>query len=179
MDVFGLLKRASDAADAFADPWTYVKLAADYINGNNVTFVTMTDGTTALQFTPPANVDWEMEARILIETTTAANLPLVGVNVAAGATSGYGAVNLWQGGATVNAAGVGATGGWKNPGAAVTVRMAAGGVPAANTPALCEIIMSGRSGASPQLISLQLANETAGANIGRALRGSFLKWRTV
>jgi hypothetical protein len=179
--VVGSLQRESDSADAFAggaDPWTYKKLGADYINGNNTTFVTMTDGTVTLTFTPPANTDWELEGRILIETTTIANLPRVGVLIPASATGGYGAVNLWQAGATANAS-VHANGTWKNNGAAVNVQIPAGGVLTANVPWLCEIIASGRSGAAPGTIAIQLANETAGANIGRALRGSFLKYRTI
>lgn len=159
------------------DGWIRCKLAADYVNGNNTTFVDINDGTTFLRFTPPANTDWEAEAKIMIETAAATNLPLVGVKATLGLTSGYGVVNIWQGGATVNAAGVAAVGGWRDPAADVTVRMAAGGLPAANIPALCEIAMSGRSGASPQQISIQLANETAAVTMGKALRGSFLRYR--
>jgi hypothetical protein len=174
MDVQSDLQKG--ALSAF---WTYVKLAADFVCPNSTTFTDITDGTTILRFTPPANSDWEMEAKLLIETATAANMPEVGVSIGGNAANGYGAVNIWQGGATVNAAGVGAVGGWKNNVAAVTVRMTAGGLPANATPALCEIVMSGRSGASPQPIVIQLANETAAATMGKALRGSFLKWRTL
>jgi hypothetical protein len=159
------------------DGWIRCKLTADFVNGNNTTFTDINDGSTFLRFTPPANTDWEAEAKLMVETATATNLPRAGVKIVAGATSGYGSVNIWQGGATVNAAGVAAVGGWKNPGADVNIQIAAGGLPAANVPALCEISMSGRSGASPTLISIQLANETAAATMGKALRGSFLRYR--
>lgn len=162
-----------------SDPWNRVKLGADFIAANTATFANVTDGTVTLTFTPPANTDWELEAKLQIETATATNLPRVGVSVGGNAANGYGAVNIWQGGATVNAAGVGAYGGWKNNAATVNVQMAAGGVPAANVPALCEIAASGRSGATPQPITIQLANETAAANMGKVLRGSFLRWRIV
>ena len=72
-----------------SDPWTVVKLVADYTNAT-ITFANVTDGTTVLTFTPPANTDWELEGRILIETTTIANLPRIGVAIGAGAARGYG-----------------------------------------------------------------------------------------
>jgi hypothetical protein len=169
----------ADPGASSGDGWTRIKLALDFALPNSAVFTNISDGTTTLTFTPPANADWELEGRIMIETATAANLPRVGVNIGAHAANGYGTVNIWQGGATVNAAGVGATGGWKNNAAAVNVQMAVGGLPAPNVPALAEIIMSGRSGNTPQPITIQLANETAAANMGKALRGSFIKWRSV
>lgn len=180
---FARLVAAINAVDAkvagsSADPWTTKKLAADYVAGNNTTYVTLTDGTTSLQFTPPANSDWEMEANILIETATAANLPRVGINVGGNANNGYGSGNIWQAGATAGAS-VHANGTWKNNVAAVDIRLSAGGVQTAATPWLCEIKACGRSGSTPQPISIQLANETAAASMGKALRGSFLKYRTL
>lgn len=160
-----------------ADPWTIVKLAADYTNAL-ITFADVTDGTTILRFTPPANSDWEMEGRILIETTTVANLPRVGVLVGAGATRGYGAVNLWQAGATA-AASVHANGGWRDGAGVTAVQIAAGGVLTASVPYECEVIMSGRAGASPTAITIQMAAETAGANICFVKRGSFIRHRIV
>ena len=163
---------------ALADAWTYIKTTADFILPNSTTFTSISDGTNTLTFTPPADSDWEMEANILIETPTATNLPRVGVNVGANANNGYGAVNIWQAGATAGTT-VAASGTWKNNGAAVDVRMSACGVQTASTPWLCEIKATGRSGSAPQPITIQLGNETAAASMGRALRGSFLKWRTV
>lgn len=160
-----------------SDPWTVVKIAADYTNAT-VTFANVTDGTTALTFTPPANTDWELEGRILIETTTIANLPRVGVLIVAGAARGYGAVNLWQAGATA-AASVHANGGWRDANGVTVVQIAAGGVLAANVPYECEVIMSGRSGATPTAISIQMAAETAAANVCFVKRGSFIRYRTV
>ncbi len=166
-------------APASGNSWTVIKLAADYLAPNTATFANVTDGTTTLSFTPPANSDWEATGKLLVETATAANLPRVGVSITAGATSGYGAVNIWQAPATAQGAGVGAFAGWKNPGAAVVAQIAAGGFPLPNVPYEVEISMSGRSGASPQPIIIQLANETAAANMGKVLRGSFIRWSLV
>lgn len=160
-----------------SDPWTYRKLAADYTNPL-ATFANVSDGTTVLQWTPPANSDWELEGRILIWTTAPANLPRVGFNVAGNAANGYGAVNLWQAGATASTA-VQANVGWNNAGVAVNAQMAAGGVLNASTPYVCEVIAAGRSGASPQAMTVQMACETAAANVCFVKRGSFLKVRTI
>lgn len=160
------------------DGWTYCKLAADFVCPNSVAFGDINDGTTFLRFTPPANSDWELEARILIWTTNAANLPRVGFHVVAGATAGYGAMNMWQAGATANAS-VHVNGTWNNPGAAVDAQQPAGGVLTATTPWLCEIEASGRSGAAPTAISIQLACEIAAATTCLAKRGSFLRYKVI
>jgi hypothetical protein len=162
-----------------SNPWTTVKLAADFIAANTNTFANVTDGTTTLTFTPPANSDWEMTAKLNIQTATAANLPRVGLTIGGNAANGYGSANIWGPAAAATGAGVGAFGGWANNAAAVNIQMAAGGVVAANTPAQVEISASGRSGASPQPIIIQMANETAAANMGKVLRGSFLRWQVL
>lgn len=177
--VAALLPLATSAAKGLlapADLWTTKKLALDFTAPNSTTFTDISDGTTVLNFTPPASSDWELEGRILIWTTSATNLPRGGISVAAGAQAGYGSANLWQAGATANAS-VSAFAGWNNPGAAVTGQMAAGGVLAASTPYLCEVIAAGRSGTTPTAISIQLACETAAANTCLAKRGSFIKYR--
>jgi hypothetical protein len=167
------------ASNGGADPWTRIKLVADFIAANTNTFANITDGTTVLQFTPPANSDWEMQGKILVETATAANLPRIGLNIAGNAANGYGSANIWGPAAAATGTGVGAFGGWKNNAGAVNIQIAAGGLKTPNEPAHVEISASGRSGNSPQPITVQLANETAAANMGKALRGSFIRWRTV
>lgn len=159
-----------------SDPWTTVKLALDYTNATT-TFTNITDGTTVLTCTPPANTDWEMEARLLVWTTTIANLPRVGFLVASGATRGYGGVNMWQAGATAGAS-VHINGAWSDAAGITTAQFGAGGVLTASVPYLCEVIATGRSGASPTAISLQMAAETAVASVCYIKRGSFLKYRT-
>ena len=186
MDVLGDMVRASDAKSAFedntgggGDTWTTTKLALDFVAANSAAFANVTDGTTALTFTPPANTDWEMTAKLIVETATAANLPRVGLNIGSHAQNGYGSANIWGPAAAATGAGVGAFGGWRNNGAAVNIQMAAGGLKTAAEPAHVEISACGRSGNNPQPITIQLANETAAANMGKVLRGSFLRWRTL
>lgn len=181
MKVAGSLARESDSANAqfggsAADPWTRVVLGADYTNAL-ATFVTITDGTLTLTYTPPANSNFTLEAELILMTTTITNLPRVGVLVAAGATDGYGAISAEQDGATATTEVV-ASGGFNNNAAAVNVQFAAGGVPVANQPILCTIRVKGRSGAAPSAISIQLAAETAGANIVFVKRGSEMRYRS-
>lgn len=162
---------------AGSDPWTYLKLAADFVCANSTVLGNVNDGTTTLTFTPPANTDWELEGRMLVWTTTATNLPRVGFSVAAGATRGYGGVNLWQAGATATTA-VQANGAWNNAAGITVAQIAAGGVLTASVPYICEIIAAGRSGAAPTAITIQAACETAAANVCFIKRGSFIKYRT-
>lgn len=58
------------------------------------------------------------------------------------------------------------------------VQLPAGGVLTANVPYVCEVIMAGRSGATPTPITLQMAAETAAANVCFIKAGSFIKTRS-
>lgn len=160
-----------------ADPWTTVKLATDFANTNN-TFDNITDGSTTLTFTPPADTDWELEAKLLIETPTTTNLPRIGVNIPSDANRGYGAVNIYQAGATATTQ-VHANGGWSGTAGVTNVQIAAGGVLTANVPYECEVVASGRSGSAPTAITLQMASEAAGGGSRLVRRGSFLRYRTL
>lgn len=160
-----------------SDPWTYAKLASDFTAPNSTTFTNISDGSTTLTYTPPANSDWTMEGSIFIWTTATANLPRVGVSIPSDANRGYGSVNLWQAGATATAS-VHANGGWSAATGVTNVQIAAGGVLTASVPYLCEIAASGRSGSAPTAITIQLACETAAANTCLAKRGSFIRTRT-
>lgn len=160
-----------------SDPWTYLKLTADYTNAT-ATFANVTDGTVTLTWTPPANTDWMIDARILFQTTTVANLPRIGVAIGAGASRGYGGANIWQPGATATTT-VQANGAWADGAGVTAVQIAAGGVLTANVPYVAEITVHGRSGASPTPISIQMACETAGANICFVKRGSIMRYRTL
>lgn len=164
---------AADTLVGAGDPWTRRKLASDFTTAL-ATFGNITDGVTPFSFTPPANSDFVIEAELLIWTTSAANLPRIGVAIAAGQV--YGAVAMQQTGATatarVMADGTFLTG-------AVNVQMAAGGLPAANTPYLVQVTVKGRAGASPGAIALQLACETAAANVCFVKAGSEMRSRTI
>jgi hypothetical protein len=135
--------------------WNEITLASDF-NNATATFNTI----TGMTFTPTANSPFEVQAALLIQTATATNLPRIGVNVGAG--QAYGAVQIDQTGATVTAR-VMADGTFTT--AAVNVQVAAGGLPTANAPYLCYVTIRGKAGASPGAISLQMACETAAANM--------------
>jgi hypothetical protein len=154
--------------------WTEKTLTADFSN-STVTFNTITDGTTPLTFTPPANSNWEAVAVLLIQTATATVLPEVGVSVSAQGAGSYGALQIDQTGATT-ATRVTLDGTWTT--GAGTFNMAAGGVAAANTPYLCYVTLRGRSGASPAAITLTCASETAGTAV-KVLTGSQLRFKTT
>lgn len=159
-----------------ADPWTRTILAADYTNPL-ATFANISDGTNILTYTPPANSNFTLEAELILMTTTPTNLPRIGVNVAAGVNNGYGYISTEQDGATATTEVV-AAGGYNNNAAVVNVQYAAGGVPVANQPISCTIRVKGRSGSAPQAISLQMAAETAGANVCFVKRGSEMRVRS-
>ncbi len=170
-------KRISIVSLPGANDWKDIKLDADYTNAT-VTFANITDASNILTFTPPANSDWEMEARLLVWTTATANLPRVGFLVGAGATRGNGGVNIWQAGATAITS-VSANGAWSDAAGITVAQIAAGGVLTASVPYLCEVLATGRSGAAPTAISLQMACETAAANTCFIKRGSYLKYRIM
>lgn len=158
------------------DPWTRKVLTLDY-NNATVTFTTITDGTNPLTYTPSANSNFTLEAELILMTTAPANLPRIGVLIAAGVNNGYAFITSEQDGATATTEVV-AAGGYNNNAAAVNVQYPAGGVPAANVPVSCTIRVKGRSGSSPQPISLQMAAESAGANICFVKRGSEMRYRS-
>lgn len=153
-------------ARSASDPWTRVVLAADFNNGT-VTFNTI----TGFSFTPPANTNWTVEAEVLLQTIAVANLPRLGVSVGAGQAY-YGASLTYPSSASakifLEAWGTTALG---------THQMPAGTAIVASQPVLATVVMKGRSGASPGVIALQLAAETAGTNAVVARQGSEFRYR--
>jgi hypothetical protein len=154
---------------AGSDPWTRVKLAADYTNP----LATFAD-ITGLTFTPPANTDFIVEAELILLTTTTTNLPRVGVALPAGMQ--WATAEIRQAGAT-DVAQVQQHGGTMTT--AANVQVAAGGLAVASSPRLCVVRVKGRSGASPAAIKLQLAAETAGANVCFVKAGSEMRSRVI
>lgn len=147
--------------------WNEITLGADFTNAL-ITFSTI----TGMNFTPAANSNFEVQAALLIQTTTATNLPRIGVSIGAG--QAFGAVQIDQTGATVTTRVV-ADGTFTT--AAVNVQVPAGGVAAANTPYLCYVTIRGRAGASPGAIALQMAAESAAANVCFVKTGSQMRWK--
>jgi hypothetical protein len=158
-----------------ADPWTRTVLTSDF-NNALTGFGNITDGTRTFTYTPPNNSNFTLEADLILWTTSSTNLPRVGVNVAAGAAAGYGSIIIQQQGATATTV-VQAGGGFSNPGAAVNVQQAAGGLPANSTPYWCWISIKGKSGASATQISIQMAAESAAAATCYVKAGSEMRTR--
>lgn len=151
------------------DPWTRVKLTADFTNA----LATFSD-ITGLTYTPPANSDFIIEAELLILTTTTTTLPRIGVSLPAGMQ--WAAAEILQAGA-VDTATVVQEGGTTTGSA--TVQMPAGGLAVASVPRLCRVVVKGRSGATPAAIKLQLAAEAAGANVVFVKAGSEMRSRVI
>lgn len=158
-----------------SDPWTRTTLTSDY-NNATTTFTNITDGTRTLTYTPPANSNFTLEADLILWTTSATNLPRVGVKVTAGATAGYGSIIIQQQGSTATSL-VQAGGGYSNPGADVNVQQAAGGLPGNSTPYWCWVSVKGKSGSSPTAISIQMAAESASAATCYVKAGSEMRTR--
>lgn len=171
-----LLKTGGAGANpSWDETWVYKKLTADYTQATT-SFTTITDGTTSLTYTPPANTDWELEAHLHVWSTDTTNLPRVGVNVVADANNGYGGIQILQA-SSASSSIVTANAAWNNSG--TNAQMAAGGLNAASLPYPCRIWVAGRSGSVPTAVSLQMACETAAANTCYIKRGSFMRTRTV
>lgn len=152
-----------------SDPWTRVKLAADF-----TTAVATFGNITGMTYTPPAASDFIVEAELILLTTTTTNLPRVGVSLPSGMS--WATVAIKQAGA-VDTADVVQHGGTLTT--AATVQVPAGGLAVANSPRLCSVTIKGRSGANPSAIALQLAAETAGANIVFVKAGSEMRSRVI
>lgn len=150
-----------------ADPWTKVALASDFAN-STVTFNTITGFT----FTPPANSNWVLEADALVQTSVTTSVPRLGINVIAGQLYGAGEIEF-----ATSATAKGSASGWWTTGIA-NVQVPAGTAPVASQPYWMRVRASGRSGASPTAINLQLAAEVAG-NAATVKRGSEMRWRTA
>lgn len=150
-----------------SDPWTRVGLAADAVNAT-VTFADLTGFT----FTPAANVNWTVEAEVLLETVAVANMPLLKAVIGAGQAWWAGEISF-QSTATADSylESQGTTG-------AGAITMVAGTAVVQAIPILCQVKIKGRSGASPGAIKLQIAAEIAAANACTARRGSEFRSRT-
>jgi hypothetical protein len=153
-------------AGASADPWTKVKLSADFSN-STVTFNTVTGWT----FTPAANVDWILEVDALVQTAVTTSVPRLGLNVIAGQAYGSAEIEF-----ATSATAKGSASGWWTT-ALANVQVPAGTAPVQGQPYWLRLRASGRSGASPTAINVQLAAEVAG-NAATAKRGSEMRWRT-
>lgn len=154
-------------APSGGEPWTRLGLASDFVNAT-VAF----NDITGFTFTPPANTNWTVEAEVLIETVATANMPRLGAVIGAGQSWWAGEIGFQSGAAAKSfVEGQGTTG-------AGSLQMAAGTAAVQAIPLLAQVVIKGRSGASPGAIKLQLAAESAVANAATARRGSEFRYRT-
>jgi hypothetical protein len=165
-----------NAINSRLDPWTRTVLTSDFNNALG-TAVTITDGTRTFSYTPPANSNFTIEAELLVWTTSATNLPLIGVGVTGGNAQGMFGVDIQGPGATVNAAPQCANGAVNNQNPATSFFQAAGGVLAASVPYVVKVLVKGRSGNTPQPILIQMKCETAAASTCYVKAGSEMRTR--
>lgn len=148
-----------------SDPWTYIKLASDFVTSS----ATAVD-ITGMAFTPAANTDYEFEALLMLRTATATVGPCAGLAWATGMTDGVADMFTPSSGTAQTMV----FGNIAGP-----MLAAVGGLP--NTTSSYPVRIGGtvRAGASPSgTVKLQMASETAGTNV-TVKAGSFLKYRAI
>ena len=147
------------------DPWTYVKLASDFVTGS----ASAVD-VTGLAFTPAANKSYEFEAQLRCRTATATVGPRPGLAWPTGSTDGVAMVDM----PTSATARVLVNG---NVNAALLA--AVGGLPNTTQSYPAAIYGNITMGANPSgTVKVQLASETAATNV-TIKAGSYLKYREI
>lgn len=154
-----------DAGINASDPWTYIKLASDFVT-SSATAVPV----TGLAFTPAANTTYEVEAVLFTRTATATVGARPGIAWPTGLTDGVASISQASS-ATANV--------FANGNIAAAVLSPVGGLP--NTTQSFPAILSAVfvAGAAPSgTFRIQLASETAATNV-TVKAGSYLKYRSI
>lgn len=148
-----------------ADPWTYIRLASDFVT-NSATAVDI----TGMAFTPAASKRYEFEGRLRLRTATATVGARPGLAWPTGFVDGTAEVR----GSTSATAEVNAFG---NPNASLLVAQTALPNTTQSWPAYVggEIEMGGSPSGT---VKLQLASETGGTNV-TCKAGSWLRYREI
>jgi len=155
----------SAAGGGGSDPWTYVKLASDFVTSS----ATAVD-ITGLAFTPAANTQYEFEAQLLLRTATATVGPRPGLAWGTGLTDGVAEIYM-PSSATAQLLAFG------NVNAALLA--AVGGLPNTTQSWPSRIRGTVIAGATPSgNVRLQMASETAGTNVTVKAR-SWLRYRVI
>lgn len=169
MSIPALADVVRNAVSAFAaggsDPWTYVKLASDFVTSSSTAV-----NVTGLAFTPQANKSYQFDGILYLRTATATVGPRTGLSWPTGAVDGVARIDtpssatarlLTNG--NINAALLAAVGGLPN-----TTQSYPGKIEGT-------LIM----GASPSGdVRVQLASETAATNV-TIKAGSWLRYREI
>lgn len=154
---------ASHSHAGGSDPWTYVKLNADFTTSS----ASAVDA--GLGFTPQANQTYIWESCVGIRTATATVNPRLGFAWATGMTDGVCTIEQ----TSTATAKVMANG---NPSAAILI--AVGGVPNNSQSWIGSCWGFARAGTPSGQCRLQLASETAGTVV-RIVTGSYLRFRPI
>lgn len=169
MSIPALADVVRNAVSAFtaggSDPWTYVKLASDFVTSSSTAV-----GVTGLAFTPEANKSYQFDGTLFLRTATTTVGPRPGLAWPTGAVDGVARIDtpssatarlLTNG--NINAALLAAVGGLPN-----TTQSYPGRIEGT-------LIM----GAAPSgAVRVQLASETAGTNVTMKA-GSWLRYREI
>lgn len=148
-----------------ADPWTYIKLASDFVTSS----ATAVD-VTGLGFTPSASQTYEFEAHLLCRTATSTVGPRPGIAWSTGLTDGVASIYT-PSSATAEVQ--------QHGNASAAVLAPVGGLPNATQSYGAKIMGTLIAGVSPAgQTRIQLASETAGTNV-TIKAGSWLKFRTI
>jgi hypothetical protein len=148
-----------------ADPWTTVRLSSDF----STTLATNT-AVTGLNFSPSANLDYEIEVRLLLRTATAT----------VGARPGF----AWPGGlndsgGVLMAPNSATAFAFRSFGAAATQNAASTGLPTTTNSHMSVGWAMLRMGASPTgTFQITLASETGGTSV-TVRAGSFIRYRSI
>lgn len=150
---------------AASDPWTYLRLAADFTTSS----ATAVD-VTGLGFAPAANQRYEFEAKLMLRTATATVNPRVGWAWPTGMSDGVCSIDEAQTATTQMSV---------RGNISASLLAAVGGLPTTTGSWPADVWGIAVAGASPSgNLRVQLASETAGTNV-TIKAGSFLKYRVI
>lgn len=148
-----------------ADPWTYVKLAANFVTGN------IAQQSTSLSFTPLLNATYIVEGRLMVQAVAITTGVKVGLNWPTGLVGNCGVVNVANSatafisrlyGGTTNALATANT-----------------GVAVANENTYAEVSATLVTGPTPVgTFNVTVASEVSASNV-TARAGSWIRYRTI
>lgn len=149
-----------------SDPWTYVKLAADFTTSAATNTI-----VTGFSFTPAANQTYVIEGFFLVRTAAQATGARPGLAWPTGTTDGAAAVYVANSAILVQYGAGNPTGG--------TFNSAGTGLPTITTSWPGSLEATVITGPSPSgVIQVTLASETAGTNVTMKV-GSWIRYRTI
>jgi hypothetical protein len=165
----GEISTHTHAGGGGADPWTYIKLAADFTT-TSATADDVNNGAL-FGFTPAANTGYIWESVLAIRSGTATVNPRLGFAWSTGMTDGICSIEQTS---TATAKVM------ANGNIAAALLVAVGGIPTNNSswPAICYGVV--QAGANPSgNCRMQLASETAGTTVRVVASVSYFRYRAL